>query len=143
FTDWILTSLDRGTTLNMFTDVFITPILINDLLDAIIQLLPINVAGVLNVAGSERVSKYGVGVRTARYFGYNPEQIRPISVEDFPFAAPRPRDMSLSTDRVSAILGRRMAGLDASLKRLRQLKDESWPPSIERAIQVPEIKFGV
>ena len=137
FTDWIITSLARGTTLTMFKDVFITPILINDLLDCIVQLLPMDVTGVLNVAGSERVSKYDVGVRTARHFGYSPEQIRPISVEDFPFAAPRPRDMSLSTDRVGTILGRHMPGLDASLKRLGQLKEESWPAAIERAIQAP------
>src|SRR5262249_14757224 len=104
FTDWILTSLDRGTGLRMFTDVFITPILINDLLECIVQLLQINVSGVLNVAGSERVSKYEVGVRTARYFGYSPERIHPISVEEFPFAAPRPRDMSLATDRVCTLL---------------------------------------
>jgi dTDP-4-dehydrorhamnose reductase len=137
FTDWILNALDDGATLNMFTDVFITPILINDLLDCIVELLPIDVTGILNVAGSERVSKYDVGVRTARYFGYSPEQIRPISVDAFPFAAPRPRDMSLSTDRVSTILGRRMPDLDASLKRLAQLKNESWPAAIGRAIQAP------
>jgi hypothetical protein len=44
--------------------------------------------------------------------------------------------MSLSTDRVSAILNRRMPGLDASLKRLVQLKDESWPAAMEQAIQL-------
>jgi dTDP-4-dehydrorhamnose reductase len=134
-TDWILSSLARGTTLKMFTDVFITPILINDLLNSIVELLKLNVSGILNVAGSERVSKYEVGVRVARCFGYNPEEIRPISVEEFPFAAPRPRDMSLSTERASKLLGRPMPGLDASLKGLRQLKEKSWPAAMERAIQ--------
>jgi dTDP-4-dehydrorhamnose reductase len=137
FTDWILSSLARGTSLKMFTDVFITPILVNDLLDCIVELLNLNVSGILNVAGSERVSKYETGGRTARYFGYSPEQIRPISVEEFPFAAVRPRDMSLSTDRVSTLLSRPMPDLDTSLKRLRQLKDESWPAAMERAIQAP------
>jgi dTDP-4-dehydrorhamnose reductase len=137
FTDWILTSLDRGTALNMFTDVFITPILINDLLDCIVELLQIDVNGLVNIAGSERVSKYDVGVRTARYLGYSTERIRPISVDVFPFAAARPRDMSLSTDRASTLLARRMPSLDVSLKRLRQLREESWPAAIERAIQAP------
>jgi len=137
FTDWILSSLERGTALKMFTDVFITPILINDLLDCIFELLQINVTGILNVAGSERVSKYDAGIRTARYFGYSPERIQPISVEEFPFAAPRPRDMSLATNQVTTLLGRRMPTLDSSLERLRQLRDESWPAAIERAIQAP------
>jgi len=137
FTDWILTSLDRGTPLKMFTDVFITPMLINDLLDCIVQLTDMNVSGVLNVAGSERVSKYDVGVRTAHHFGYNADRILPISVEEFPFAAPRPRDMSLATSRVSTLLGRRMPTLDSSLERLRQLRDASWATAIERAVQTP------
>jgi dTDP-4-dehydrorhamnose reductase len=137
FTDWILTSLQQGKTLNMFTDVFITPILINDLLDCIVELLNLNVSGILNVAGSERVSKYEVGLRTARLFDYDPGQIRPTSVEEFPFAAPRPRDMSLSTDRVASFLGRSMPDLSAGLRRLRRLKEESWPAAIERAIQAP------
>jgi dTDP-4-dehydrorhamnose reductase len=137
FTDWILNSLERGTPLKMFTDVFITPILINDLLDCIVDLLQINVTGVLNVAGSDRVSKYDAGIRTAQYFGYSPERIQAISVEEFPFAAPRPRDMSLATHRATTLLGRRMPTLDSSLERLRQLRDQSWPAAIERAIQAP------
>jgi dTDP-4-dehydrorhamnose reductase len=135
FTDWILASLRQGARLRMFTDVFITPILINDLLDCIVDLLDLNARGIVNVAGSERVSKYDVGMRTARFFDHNPDQIQPISVDEFPFAAPRPRDMSLATGRVSTLLDRYMPDLNASLGRLRRLKDESWPAAIERATQ--------
>jgi dTDP-4-dehydrorhamnose reductase len=137
FTDWILSSLQHGKTLNMFTDVFITPILINDLLDAIVELLNLKVSGIVNVAGSERVSKYDAGVRTARLFQFDPGQIRPTGVENFPFAAPRPRDMSLATLRVTSLLGRSMPDLNAALRRLSRLKEESWPVAIERAIQAP------
>ena len=134
-TDWILTSLAGGAPFKMFTDVFITPILINDLLDCILELLDRNVSGVLNVAGSERLSKYEVGIRTARRFGYATDQICPISVEDFPFVAPRPRDMSLATGRVSMLLGRLMPDLEAGLDRLLHLRDAGWPAALERAIQ--------
>ena len=136
-TDWILSSLAGGAPFKMFTDVFITPILINDLLDCILALLDRHVSGILNVAGSERLSKYEVGIRTARRFGYATDQIRPISVEDFPFVAPRPRDMSLATGRVSTLLGRPMPDIDAGLARLRHLRDTGWPSALERAIQAP------
>jgi dTDP-4-dehydrorhamnose reductase len=121
----------------MFTDVFITPILINDLLDCILELLERKVSGVLNVAGLERISKYEIGIRTARMFGYGTKQILPIDVENFPFVASRPRDMSLATERVSALLGRAMPDVDASLARLRHLRDTGWPAVLERAIQAP------
>ena len=134
-TDWILSSLAGGAPFKMFTDVFITPILINDLLDCILELLDRNVSGVLNVAGSERVSKYEVGIRTARRFGYATDQICPISVEDFSFVAPRPQDMSLATGRVSILLGRLMPDLDAGLARLCHLRDAGWPAALESAIQ--------
>jgi dTDP-4-dehydrorhamnose reductase len=133
-TDWILRSLAGGAPFDMFTDVFITPILINDLLDCLRDLLYRDIEGVIHVAGSERVSKHDIGVRTARSFGYDPAQIRRISVRQFPFVAVRPNDMSLATRRVSELLGKTMPDLDCSLSRLRQLREIGWPARLERAV---------
>jgi dTDP-4-dehydrorhamnose reductase len=134
-TDWILASLAAGKPFNMFTDVFTTPLLVNDLLDSILELVDRNVRGVVNVAGSQRVSKYDIGTRVANRFGYSTETIRPISVENFPFAAPRPRDMSLATERVSALLGRPMPGVDAALSRLKELQESGLPSALEDAVR--------
>ena len=38
FSDWILAALRRGSSLSMFTDVFFTPVLVNDLIDLALDL---------------------------------------------------------------------------------------------------------
>ena len=133
-TDWILRSLDAGAPFNMFTDVFITPILINDLLDCILELLVRNAAGVLNVAGVERLSKYELGLRTARVFGYPNDLIRATSIESCSLVAPRPRDMSLDISKVSALLGHPMPDANDALTRMRQLGERGWPAELERIV---------
>lgn len=135
FLDWVIRSLAEGVPLRMFTDVFITPIGVNDLLDCLFDLLELAPAGVVHVAGAERLSKYEIGVRTARTFGYRTDLIERASIDGFPLPAPRPRDLSLNTGRVSQLLGRPMPDADACLRRLRELRDAGWPDALHTALQ--------
>ena len=135
FLDWVVRSLAKGAPLRMFADVFITPIGVNDLLDCLFDLLDQARTGVVHVAGAERLSKYEIGVRTARTFGYRTDLIERASIDAFPLAAPRPRDLSLSTGRVSQMLGRPMPDADACLHRLRELRDAGWPDALHTALQ--------
>jgi dTDP-4-dehydrorhamnose reductase len=135
FTDWILRSLANGQVLNMFTDIFFTPILINTLIDAILELQRQGARGIFNVAGGERLSKYEFGVQVARRHGYSETQIHPCSVRSFPFKAPRPRDMSLSTAKAAGMLGHLMPTMAESLAGLQRLQDQGWPERLEAAVR--------
>lgn len=136
FSDWILNRLRQGKGLPLFVDVYITPILVNDLVTVICQLLKRRVVGTYNVAGSERVSKYDFGIRLAKIFGYSIESLRPVSVRDMCLQARRPQDMSLSTDKVSMCLGQRMPSLDESLAHLKALGEQGWQESVWQSIDV-------
>jgi dTDP-4-dehydrorhamnose reductase len=135
FTDWILRSLANGQVLNMFTDIFFTPILINTLIDAILELQRQGARGIFNVAGGERLSKYEFGVQVARRYGYPETRIRPCSVESFPLKAPRPRDMSLSTAKATGMLGRPLPTVAQSIEVLRTLQQQGWPELLEVAVR--------
>jgi dTDP-4-dehydrorhamnose reductase len=134
FSNWILDGLKQGKEVPLFVDVFITAILINDLLDVILELLEKGATGIFNVVGSERVSKHQFGVQLAKTFGYPVNGLRPVSVKDIHLRAPRPLDMSLSTDKVTKFVGKKMPSLDESLKRLKQLGEEKWPEILRQAI---------
>jgi dTDP-4-dehydrorhamnose reductase len=125
--------LAQADTLNMFRDVFFTPILVNDLSDLIFQLAGHDVTGVLNVAGGERLSKYEFAIKLAETFGYATDCVQAVSVERFPFTAPRPRDMSLDTTRMHDVLGVQGPALAPGLDRLAALKDEGWPDLVNAA----------
>lgn len=136
-TDWVLAGLESGQPREMFTDVFFTPIQINDLADTLLDLWRASARGVVNVVGRERLSKYAFGLQVARQFGLDADLIFPRSVDTFPFSASRPLDMSLSTARAAAILGRPLPDIAAGLGRLAAERAEGLPAALERAAQPP------
>jgi dTDP-4-dehydrorhamnose reductase len=117
----------------MFSDVFFTPILVNDLVDIMFRLLEAGGAGIYNVVGDERVSKEAFGRLVAEVFGYSQNRIRSISVDQAGLKARRPKDMSLSCEKVVAFLGRRMPGVVEGVGRMKTLHEQGWHRAMEMA----------
>ena len=135
FSDWILNALAENRELTMFNDVFFTPILINDLVDKMIDLMVRKATGIFHVAGGERLSKYAFAIELAQVFNYSKDKIRQISVEGFPFRAKRPKDMSLSSEKAGRYLGMRMPAVKDALNRLKEIESEGHSAALERAVQ--------
>lgn len=134
FSDWIIRALAQGTELTMFNDVFFTPILVNDLIEAIFALLAQEATGLFHLAGGERLSKYDFAVRMAETFGRPTARVRSVSATAVPLRARRPADMSLSCAKAEALLGRKMPSAITGLQRLKELERCGWPRVLQRAI---------
>jgi len=134
FSDWILQALEQQRKLTMFSDVFFTPILMNQLIDVITQLISIKSGGIFHVAGGERLSKYAFAVQMAEVFGYPTHSILATSVQDFPFKAARPVDMSLSSNKTEQYLGTQMPIVAEGLERLHSLQRDGWQQGLENSI---------
>ncbi len=93
----------------LFTDEYRCPIFVDDLAAALIELLTTEHAGVLNIAGADRVSRYELGCLLAKALGYNPDQIQSGRSSDLPVR--RPRNCSLDTTRAQALLHTRLRGV--------------------------------
>lgn len=135
FSDWILQALVQSRDLTMFTDVFFTPILMNDLVELIFQLIDRAAIGIFHVAGGNRLSKYDFAIQLAKHFGYPTDRIRAISIEGFPLKARRPRDMSLACRKAEKVLDRPMPALSDGLGRLQALHARGWPQTLESAVR--------
>ncbi len=135
FSDWILRALAREDDLTMFSDVYFTPILINDLVDIVTQLIARGAEGVLHVTGGERLTKHAFALQLAQVFNYPTHTVRAISVDDFSFRATRPKDMSLSCGKAESYLGVRMPFVRDGLHRLKQLGTEGFCFTLDRAVQ--------
>jgi dTDP-4-dehydrorhamnose reductase len=118
FTDWAEQKLKAGQGFSAFTDSFFTPIEARLLSDVLIELAGLDVRGILHVCGSERLSKYEFVQRLARLLSVDARAACPGSLAEAHLQAPRPKDMSLSTARVAAILGRAMPDVEQSLGHL-------------------------
>ena len=135
FSDWILRVLGREDELTMFSDVYFTPILINDLVDILAELITRGAEGIFHVSGGERLTKHAFALRLAEAFNSPTQTIRAISVEDFPFRAKRPKDMSLSCGKTETYLGIRMPSVKDGLNRLKRLETEGIRATLEAAVQ--------
>ena len=105
FSDWIYYSLREGRDVTMFEDVVITPILADRLASSAQRLLDLGAAGVYNVAGDERISKYDFGVRLASTFGLPERLVRRGTIAASQTSVKRPPDMSLDSAKARALLG--------------------------------------
>ena len=119
FSDTIINSLRSGRTLNLFTDVFYTPILAKTLIDIVHQLMERNASGIFNVVSDQRISKYDFGLKLAKEFNLDNDLINEGKIIDKPSLVNRPHDMSLSNQKVSNYLGRKMGGLDEHILKLK------------------------
>jgi dTDP-4-dehydrorhamnose reductase len=124
FSDWVIYGLRAGKALTMFDDVFFTPILADALVECAHVLLDHGEKGIFNVVGAQRISKYEFGVALADVMQLPRELIRRGSVEDANLRAARPKDMSLSNDRLVKALGRQPGNLQDWLLQLK-LQEEN------------------
>lgn len=157
--DWILARLRAGEEVPGFTDVYFTPILVNELIARIEALVSYRVGGLLHVAGKDRVSKYDFARLLAERFGENPEQVRPMRVAEAGLRAPRPldmsldgsevekelkknvRDRSLDGSRADELIGWHRAELQFGLAELKGLENEyrRWPERIRMLAQPRQV----
>jgi dTDP-4-dehydrorhamnose reductase len=134
FSDWIVDALDRGDQLDMFTDAWFTPILVNDLIERLLLLVERGPAGIIHIAGAERLTKHGFALQLAATLGYSPDRIAGRPLQTFGLPARRPLDMSLSTEKARRLFGAPMPGVAAALEGLRGLRDNGWPRQLEAAL---------
>jgi dTDP-4-dehydrorhamnose reductase len=116
--DWLLGILRAGNPVPAFCDVYFTPIALPHLCQAIEEMVDKNASGVFHVAGGERVSKFVFAARLAEHFGFPKTLVKESRLADARLGAARPLDMSLSTAKIAAFLGRPMPNLADNLSAL-------------------------
>jgi len=119
FSDYILSNLRNDVSINLFSDVYFTPILIEELSDRVHQLLDSNSSGVFNIVGSERLSKFEFGVKLALYFNLDQGLINPVSINEIPSLVNRPKDMSLSNAKFCKKFNCSITNLDDQIQTFK------------------------
>jgi len=118
FLEWIRTPLREGREVTLFVDEWRTPVLVDDVVEAILRLLHKPQAGVFHCGGTQRLSRKEMGEAIARAYGLPAAKIRPARRADVDLSCPRPRDVSLISARIAAALGLRLVGFEEGLQRV-------------------------
>ena len=99
--------------------------------DRLEHLLKKDAQGVVHLGGHNRVSKYEFGKKLARMSGLSFGSVKDARIDSVATLAPRPKDISLNSDRAEVMLGTQAPTLEKSLQLF--LKDEK---AFKRAILI-------
>ncbi len=136
--EWVIDGLRNKKPLTMFTDVFFSPILVNNLAEALFEIYERDLKGILHVAGAERCSKFQFGEKIAEIFNLDKKLIKPISINDFTkFRAARPKDVSLDVDKAKKELRLKLLDVGGGIAQMKKLLDKG------HVRRLKECKVGV
>ena len=96
----------------LFSDEYRCPVFVDDLADALTELALSPFQGVMNAAGTQRVSRYEFGLKLASTFHVPPRFSAAVSASS---PVPRPRDCALDVSLATTLLKTRLRGVDEVL----------------------------
>ena len=103
----IVNMIRAGDRPQLFTDEFRTPILIDDVASAIVELLhAVKSPPIVHLAGPDRLSRYELGMRVAEAFHLDTSSIVGLRQDEVELKPPRPKDLSLDTSLARQVLRR-------------------------------------
>jgi dTDP-4-dehydrorhamnose reductase len=112
-------ALRAGRRLHLFTDEYRTPIDPESVADAVARLLERGGSGRFHLGGPERLSRYELGLRVARLFGFPEADVMAGRQKDHPGPDRRASDVSLDSTRARRELGWEPRPIDAAIREGR------------------------
>lgn len=115
----MVSSMRLGEELKLFTDEVRTPLSGRDAAMGLALALD-HAGGLLHLGGRERISRFDLGLLTAKVFGISEPAITPALQREVPTPAPRSADVSLDCSKAHE-MGFRPAPLEDAMRELRSL----------------------
>lgn len=94
----------KGETVNAASDLFCNPIWTVNLSNAIVEAIELQAAGILNIAGSEYMSRHDFALQVARSFNLPAELVRAVPLASLNRKARRPLKAGVDAAKASGLL---------------------------------------
>ena len=108
FSEWVLKSSIKKQPVKLFSDVFFSPIHVAALSEIIFRIIDRKIYGLFHVGSQDYISKYDFGLIMTRAFGCSSEYFKKTSVDDIGLKAKRPKNIFLSNNKITNILGQKL-----------------------------------
>jgi dTDP-4-dehydrorhamnose reductase len=117
FTEIMLKKLKANQEVKVFTDQFRTPILVNDLTNAIWELATNDFRGIIHLAGIQKLNRFELGQILCELLQLDTDLLIPVKSSDIKLKVVRPLDCSLNTSLAQSILKTKFVDCRTGLKR--------------------------
>lgn len=121
FLNFVLDNLKDRKEILVYDDIFNSPTLIDDLVEAVVKVSTTDVKGIFHTAGSSCVSKFYFAKIIAKAFNLDEALIKPINIKQAGLSAKRPVNACLNNTFAKKILGVNFStveeGITAVLKK--------------------------
>jgi dTDP-4-dehydrorhamnose reductase len=114
-----LSRLKKGEAVNAYDDVYSNALYVEQCAAAIKQIIKLGKYETFNIAGAERTSIYGLLVKTATVFGFDPGLVKGVKQGFFNELVNRPVDTSYKTAKMAEVLKLRPLSLAEGLKMMK------------------------
>ena len=104
FAEWLLNGLFDNAPLNLFYDVWFSPLHVDSLSAIIEKIINNPISGLYHCSSSDSISKYDFGMQMAKIFNLPNSNINRISVEGMDYKAKRPKNMTLDIEKINSAL---------------------------------------
>ena len=118
FSDIIISYLSIKKPIELFNNIYYSPIHAFELANCILELIKIDANGIFNICSNERITKYDFGLMLADYMNKSKDLIKPIKLETKKDLIIRPKDMSLSNNKYEITTNTKIKTLVNQIKYL-------------------------
>ena len=129
--EFFLNNLMENKPMLGFTDVFFCPLIVNDLVDLLHEMINANLYGIYHTLSCESLSKYKFGCMIAERFSLDSDLIKPVSVYESGLVATRSLNLSLQTQKLSSALDKKLPDQLSGINRLFKLYQEGYAEKIK------------
>lgn len=136
FGEWILNSLKENKEINMFNDISISPILVNDLASIIDAVINNDLVGLYHACSSGSISKYDFGCILKSKFLLEQGVIHRTNSDIMTFKAKRSKNMGLSNKKICSELGITIRTPEESISYFKELYDQKYPQTLKSKVQL-------
>lgn len=121
FGEWIYYSLIEGKTLNLFTDIDFSPILVNELAELIYKACQKGLCGVYHACGTGCITKYDFGIKLREFFQIKTGVIHKETSDIAQFKAQRSKHMGMSNRKLCNALNVEISTPQESIEKFYYL----------------------
>lgn len=136
FGEWILRDLQAGKTLTMATDVSLSPILVNELVNVLERIISFRITGIYNGGCTGSISKYDFAKCLQNVLEIPTGKIIPVSVENLAFSAWRSNNMGMENRKLTDELGIPIPSAEECIEFFCQLYKDNYRLKLKGAMTI-------